>query len=72
MEYPNKGRRGISTKKVEPDSGSTFFCGDGQSRTAVQTTSPAAFYTLILPLVVGSGLPEGGPAEAYPLNLGQP
>jgi len=46
-------------------------CGDGRSRTAVQTTHPAAFYTLILPLVVGRGLPEGGPAAAYPLSLGR-
>ena len=45
------------------------FRGDGRSRTAVQTTHPAAFYTLILPLVVGRGLPEGGLTEAYPLNL---
>ena len=44
-------------------------CGDGRSRTAVQTTHPAAFYTLILPLVVGRGLPEGGLTEAYPLSL---
>ena len=45
------------------------FRGDWRSRTAVQTTHPAAFYTLILPLVVGRGLPEGGLTEAYPLNL---
>ena len=47
------------------------FRGDGRSRTAVQTTYPAAFYTLILPLVVDHGLPEGGPAAAYPLSLGR-
>ena len=29
------------------------FCGDGRSRTAVQTTYQIAFYTLILPLIVG-------------------
>jgi hypothetical protein len=30
-----------------------------------------AFYTLILPLVVGDGLPEDGLTEAYPLGLGR-
>ena len=45
------------------------FRGDGRSRTAVQTTFPTAFYTLIRPLVVGNGLPEGGLTEAYPLGL---
>ncbi len=43
------------------------YRGDGRSRTAVQTTSPAAFYTLILPLVVGCGLPD--PAAFYTLIL---
>jgi len=27
-----------------------FFCGDGRTRTAVQTNHPKAFYTLILSL----------------------
>ena len=36
-----------------------FFCGDGRSRTAVQTTPQRAFYTLIPPLVVDLGLPKG-------------
>ena len=69
MEYLNKRGEVSPRKKVEPVSGSTFFRGDGRSRTAVQTTYPAAFYTLILPLVVGDGLPEGGLTEAYPLDL---
>ena len=34
---------------------SPVICGDGRSRTAVQTTYQTAFYTLILPLVVGRG-----------------
>ena len=46
-----------------------IFSGDGRSRTAVQTTCREAFYTLILPLVVGRGMPEGGLSEAYPLGL---
>ncbi len=46
-----------------------LICGDGRSRTAVQTTCREAFYTLILPLVVGRGMPEGGLSEAYPLGL---
>ena len=44
-------------------------CGDGRSRTAVQTTHRAAFYMLSLPLVFDSCLPEGRPTGAYPLNL---
>ena len=43
--------------------------GDGRTRTAVQTTHKAAFYTLILPLVVGQGLPEDGLPLTYPLCL---
>ena len=48
-----------------------FFRGDGRTRTAVQTTHKRAFYTLIRPLIVGYGLPEGGPPEAYPLRLSE-
>lgn len=57
----------ISTKKegIAP----SFFCGDGRTRTAVQTTYQVAFYTLILSLVVGLGLPEGRLPQAYPLSL---
>lgn len=47
------------------------YCGDGRSRTAVQTTRQEAFYTLSRPLVVGRGLPEDGLTEAYPLRLGR-
>ena len=37
-----------------------IFSGDGRSRTAVQTSHQIAFYTFIRPLIVGSGLPDGG------------
>ena len=47
----------------------TGFSGDGRTRTAVQTPHKAAFYTLILPLVVSDRLPEDGPPEAYSLRL---
>jgi len=47
-----------------------FFCGDGRTRTAVQTKSQWAFYTLILPLIVGTDQPEGGQIGTYPLSLG--
>ena len=47
------------------------LCGDGRTRTAVQTPHQAAFYTLSFPLFVGRGLPENGPPEAYPLGLRQ-
>lgn len=46
------------------------FSGDGRSRTAVQTSHQIAFYTFIHPLIVGSGLPNGGLTGAYPLSLG--
>ncbi len=46
----------------------SIFCGDGRSRTAVQTKSQIAFYTLILSLVVGPKLPKGRPPRAYPLK----
>ena len=45
------------------------YRGDGRTRTAVQTTHKAAFYTLILPLVVGERLPEDGLPLTYPLRL---
>jgi len=45
--------------------------GAERDRTAVQTSHPSAFYTLILPLIFVQGLPEGGPTLAYPLNLGR-
>jgi len=47
-----------------------LICGDGRTRTAVQTSLQAAFYTLILPLFFDRGLPEGGRTLAYPLCLG--
>ena len=44
-------------------------CGDGRTRTAVQTPHQRAFYTLSLPLVFDQGLPEDRLPETYPLNL---
>ena len=55
--------------RTRPPSGASF-CGDGRGRTAVRTPHQAAFYTLILPLFVGNGLPTGGRTDPYPLNLG--
>ncbi len=46
------------------------YCGDGRSRTAVQTPYQIAFYTFIRPLVVGSRMPDGGLTGTYPLGLG--
>ena len=46
-----------------------FLCGDGRTRTAVQTPHQAAFYTLSLALVFDQGLPSDGPPKAYPLDL---
>ena len=60
---------GYDLKKCLSDTLRSIFSGDGRTRTAVQTPHQAAFYTLILPLVVGTGLPEDGPSSAYPLNL---
>ena len=37
-----------------------IFSGDGRGRTAGQTSHQIAFYTFIRPLIVGSGLPDGG------------
>ena len=44
-------------------------CGDGRTRTAVQTPHQRAFYTLRLPLVFDQGLPEDRLPKTYPLNL---
>ena len=44
-------------------------CGDGRTRTAVQTPHQAAFYTLSLALVFDLGLPSDRLPEAYPLDL---
>ena len=46
-----------------------FVCGDGRTRTAVQTPHQRAFYTLSLPLVFDLGLPEDWLPKTYPLNL---
>ena len=62
-------KMGYNYKKCLSDTLRGIFSGDGRSRTAVQTTCREAFYTLILPLVVGRGMPEGGLSEAYPLGL---
>ena len=45
--------------------------GDGRTRTAVQTLYPIAFYTFILPLIVGGRLPKDGPTATYPLSLNE-
>ena len=44
-------------------------CGDGRTRTAVQTPHQRAFYTLSLPLIFDQGLPEDWLPKTYPLNL---
>ena len=44
----------------------SLFCGDGRTRTAVQTPHQAAFYTLSLSLIFDCRLPEDGLPEAYP------
>ena len=41
-----------------------IFSGDGRTRTAVQKPHRAAFYMLILPLIVGGGQPEDGQTAA--------
>ena len=47
-----------------------YSCGDGRTRTAVQTPHQRAFYTFSLPLVFDARLPEDRPSCAYPLGLG--
>ena len=44
-------------------------CGDGRTRTAVQTPHQRAFYTLSLALVFDRELPPDRLLKAYPLNL---
>ena len=63
------GLRGISTKKEFDLLIKLLFCGDGRTRTAVQTPHQTAFYTLSLALVFVQGLPSDGPPKAYPLDL---
>ena len=46
-----------------------LVCGDGRTRTAVQTPHQRAFYTLSLPLVFDERLPGDRLSCAYPLNL---
>lgn len=62
-------KMGYDLKKCLSGTLRGIFSGDGRTRTAVQTTYKTAFYTLILPLIVGIGLPEDGPSETYPLRL---
>ena len=45
-------------------------CGDGRTRTAVQTPHQTAFYTLSLTLIFDRELPSDRPFTAYPLRLG--
>lgn len=47
-------------------------CGDGRTRTAVQTSHPRAFYTFIPSLIVGTGLLKDKPSGTYLLKLGVP
>ena len=51
---------GYDFKKCLSDTLRGIFSGDGRGRTAVQTSHQIAFYTFIRPLIVGSGLPDGG------------
>ena len=51
---------GYDLKKCLSDTLRGIFSGDGRTRTAVQTPHQAAFYTFILPLIVGNGMPEDG------------
>ena len=66
--YATESRKAISTNQASLLEG--LICGDGGTRTLVQTPHRVAFYTLIRPLFFDHGLPDGGPAEAYRLNLG--
>ena len=51
---------GLELRKILLISSLWTFSGDGRGRTAVQTSHQIAFYTFIRPLIVGSGLPDGG------------
>ena len=66
---PPNERSGILHKKRDSRD-CPFFCGDGRTRTAVQTKHRRAFYTLILPMVVGCKPLEDGLFAAYLLSLG--
>ena len=44
-------------------------CGDGRTRTAVQTPHQTVFYTLSQTLVFDRGLPPDRLPKAYPLDL---
>ena len=71
-ERPPVIAEAVSPQKRPSADADSLFCGDGRSRTAVQTEPQVAFYTLILSLIVGPELPEGRPLRAYPLNLSGP
>ena len=75
---PNRGcreatgvRKFISANGKSPAAKAELFlvCGDGRTRTAVQTPHQRAFYTLSLPLVFDERLPGDRLSCAYPLNL---
>ena len=53
-------KMGYNYKKCLSDTLRGIVSGDGRTRTAVQTLYPIAFYTFILPLLVGNGMPEDG------------
>ena len=61
---------GKSSPQIRPPKLEDLICGDGGTRTLVQTPHRVAFYTFIRPLFFDRGLPDGGPAEAYRLVLG--
>ena len=65
---------GVRGRKTKVGGKPTFVfllldCGDGRTRTAVQTPHQRAFYTLSLPLVFDQGLPEDWLPKTYPLYL---
>ena len=66
-------RKFISTNGKSPAAKAELFlvCGDGRTRTAVQTPHQAAFYMLSLALVFDQGLPSDRLPRAYPLGLGE-
>ena len=67
---------GVRGRKTKVGGKPTLFssysiCGDGRTRTAVQTPHQAAFYMFSLALVFDQGLPSDGLPGAYPLGLGE-
>ena len=67
--YPLKGDIYVILRRIRDAAEPFFVCGDGRTRTAVQTPHQRAFYTLSLPLVFDVRLPGDRLSCAYPLNL---